>query len=169
MTFLRNIFICDAREGWRRDCAFCGIPTIYQLFRCSVLLEHPLQILKEHKKTSYSDMTLYLCLKWGLCRRFRWKRNLIVVKGLGFRIEASKHTVLGIWKACLFSSQISSFSCRVTAFCFKTTRHSINQLILREIESTVIREAFVLKKNLSPELIHKSRIELKGVLCPWFE
>lgn len=99
----------------------------------------------------------------GLCRRFRWKRNLIVVKG--WILESKQAHSTWDLKACLFSSPISSFSRRVTAFCFKTTTYSINQLILREIESTVYvkRSCLKKKKNLSrtyPGIIHR---KLKGV------
>lgn len=94
MTFLRNIFICDARA--KGGCAFWNSYYL-STFPCSILLEHPLQILKEHKKTSYSDMTPYLCLKRGLCRRFRSKRNLIVVKGWILESKA-KAQYLGIRK-----------------------------------------------------------------------
>lgn len=81
MTFL-GIFLFAMQDwgggegqggGAEERLAVSGIRAIYQLLQCSVLLGHPLQILKEHAKRHHIlTSTLYLCLKSAFVHRIRF-------------------------------------------------------------------------------------------------
>lgn len=89
----QNIFICDAR----------GVFLEFVLsinFSVLRLIGTSTSDIKEHKKTSYSDMTLYLCLKWSLLSSNSLELKFNCCKRVGVKSEYSTRDL----KACLFFS-----------------------------------------------------------------